>query len=71
MKPQIKTPENIWKDYSDKQNKDYLRLYKETNRVKADTQILVYQIESELLYEKNNTSKINELLKEITKINKL
>lgn len=71
MKTEIKTPENIWKDYSDKQNKDYLKLYKETNRVKADTQILVYQIESELLYANNNTSKINELLKEITKINKL
>lgn len=71
MKTEIKTPDNIWKEYSDKQNKDYLRLYKETNRVKADTQILVYQIESELLYANNNTSKINELLKEITKINKL
>jgi hypothetical protein len=64
-----KTPDNIWKEYSDKQNADYLKLYKETNRVKADTQILVLKIEIELM--KERTIKAKELLKEITKINKL
>jgi pentatricopeptide repeat protein len=65
----VETPENIWKEYSDKQNKDYLKLYKETNRVKADTQILVYEIEGFL--EQGNLEKAKELLKEITKKNKL
>jgi len=64
-----KTPDNIWKEYSDKQNADYLKLYKETNRVKADTQILVHKIEIELM--KGRPIKAKELLKEITKINKL
>tara|TARA_R110000787_G_scaffold221681_1_gene330429 strand:+ start:230 stop:505 length:276 start_codon:yes stop_codon:yes gene_type:complete len=71
----VKTPENIWREYSDKQNKDYLKLYKETNRVKADTQILVHKIEMELYYEQLENDpklkKVKELLNEIIKINKL
>ncbi len=70
-----KTPESIWKEYSDRQNKDYMRLYRMTNRIKADTQILVHKIETELYYEKleNDTKlkKINVILKEIIKVNKL
>ena len=61
--------DNIWKEYSDKQNADYLKLYKETNRVKGDTQILVYEIEGYL--ELGNLEKAKELLKEITKKNQL
>jgi len=69
MKTNVKTPDNIWKEYSDKQNADYLKLYKETNRVKADTQILVHKVEIALMSER--PIKAKELLKEITKINKL
>jgi hypothetical protein len=65
----VKTPLDIWKEYSDKQNADYLKLYKETNRVKGDTQILVYEIEGFL--EQGNLEKVKELLKEITKKNQL
>jgi len=65
----VKTPDNIWKEYSDKQNADYLKLYKETNRVKADTQILVYEIQDFLRIKA--LDKVEELLKEITKKNQL
>ena len=65
----VKTPLDIWKEYSDKQNADYLKLYKKTNRVKGDTQILVYEIEGFL--ELGNLEKAQELLEEITEINKL
>ena len=58
-----------WKDYSETLEKEKLELFKETNRVKADTQILVYEVETYL--ELVNLEKAKELLKEITKINQL
>jgi len=58
-----------WKDYSETLEKEKLELFKETNRIKADTQILVHKIEIALMNER--TIKAKELLKEITKINKL
>ena len=56
-----------WRDYSEKLAKERLQLHKDTIRIKGDTQILVYEVESYL--EIGNLDKVKELLTKITKIN--
>ena len=58
-----------WKDYSKKLEREMTLMYARTNTVKADTQILVYEIEGFL--RAGALDKVKELLKEITEINKL
>ena len=60
--------ENL-KDYSQKLEREMTLMYARTNTVKADTQILVYEIEGFLRL--GNLEKAKDLLKEITEINKL
>ena len=67
MKKEMKQETNIWKVYSDEQSKKLISLYATTNRVKSDTQILVYEIELKL----KRGIDVTELLKKITKINEL
>ena len=67
MKQEMEKETNIWKTYSDEQSKKLISLYATTNRVKSDTQILVYEIELKLKRGKD----VSELLKKITEINQL
>ena len=57
------------KDYSQKLEREMTLRYARTNTVKADTQILVYEIQGFLRV--GNLEKAKELLEEITEINKL
>ena len=57
------------KEYSQKLEREMTLRYARTNTVKADTQILVYEIQGFLRV--GNLEKAKELLEEITKKNKL
>ena len=57
------------KEYSQKLEREMTLRYARTNTVKADTQILVYEIQGFLRV--GNLEKAKELLEEITEINQL
>ena len=57
------------KDYSQKLEREMTLMYARTNTVKADTQILVYEIQGFLRL--GELEKAKELLEQINEINKL
>ena len=58
-----------WKEYSKKLEREMTLMNARANTVKADTQILVYEIQNFLRIKA--LDKVEELLEEITEINKL